>query len=139
MYTAFYKICGTVIVLNILFILIPEGKYEKYIRFVAGLIVILTVAGSIFRIDFSPEILSFDFKGFDVKSEMVNDSLKKQTAEVELERLIFEHTGTSCDVDVEFTEGKFSKITVSNVADAEKTINIIMRNCDINRNNIVLQ
>lgn len=139
MYTAFYKICGTVVILNILFILIPEGKYEKYIRFVAGLIVILTVAGSIFKIDFSPEILSFDFKGFDEKSEIVNDSLKKQTAEVELERLIFEQTGTSCDVDVEFTEGKFSKITVTNVTNAEKTINIIMRNCDINRNNVVLQ
>ena len=65
----FLTIAGTVVVLNILLLLLPDGKYEKYVRFTAGLIVLLTVFGSIFRLNPDHAALNFDKNATHLKTK----------------------------------------------------------------------
>lgn len=136
----FYKLCGLIIVLNLLFIVIPENAYEKYVRFTVGLIVILTVCESIFHFELNGTALYFDNSAFEYNSEKLCNEFKAELIEEELKEKIRNQTGISPKISVVFDGNKIESVSVSETdGKKEEIIDTVMRECDINCNKITIK
>ena len=60
MYKIVLLIGSTIITVNFLYALLPSGNYEKYSKYILGLIIILVLLSGISNIDLSNEILSHE-------------------------------------------------------------------------------
>ena len=137
----FFNITGTVLVLNILFLLIPDGKYAKYVQFVAGLIVIMTVAGNFIDVSIDYSSLDFDeasLSGFD--EQKFRSAVRKYLTEDSIETKIKETVGIDTEVDVSMHNNEFSGVTVfTDSSEHKKITEVIVQYCDINRNLVVIK
>lgn len=136
----FLTIIGTILVLNVMFLLLPHGKYEKYVKYVAGVIVLLTIATNLFSVKIDHDIINFDNESAYYNNEDLNIKVKEQISESTLKEKILNETGIEVDIDLSLNNEKIDKITIENAKEKEdKIINIIMSECDINRDKIVIK
>ena len=49
-------IATTVIAINLLYTMLPSGSYEKYCKYILGLVLLLVFAGTVKKFDISSEI-----------------------------------------------------------------------------------
>ncbi len=136
----FLTIAGTVVVLNILLLLLPDGKYEKYVRFTAGLIVLLTVFGSIFRLNPDHAALNFDKNAYTLENEGVLETARRQIAEKSIAEKIKEETGIETTVSVVLENDKIKSVHISGCSEKKDEVaDIAAAYCDINRGFVVVQ
>lgn len=137
----FFNITGTVLVLNVMFLLIPDGKFEKYVRFIAGLIVILTIIGNIINIKLDHAVLQFDESDISYQSnEELEQSVKTDLIEETLEERIANELGISVDIEAEINGNKFNGIVILGAKEKiEEIKDTIIQYCDINRDNIMIK
>lgn len=141
MSSVFFNITGTVLVLNILFLLVPDGKYAKYVQFVAGLIVILTVAGNFINVSLDYSALNFDETAFsEFDNEELENSVRKDLIEDSVRVKINEAFNADAEVTAEISGNEILGITVStNSLEREKIIDFVVQYCDINRESVVIK
>lgn len=136
----FFKITGTVMVLNIIFLILPDGKYEKYAQFIAGLIVILTIAGSIFKVEIEHSVLNFDQNAFEFDNSKLKSVAEEQIIEETLQKNIADELGIDVTIDVEFADRKIHSIDVFTDSERKNEItDVLLSYCDINRKDIVVK
>lgn len=136
----FFNIAGTVLVLNILFLLIPDGKFSKYVQFVAGLIVMLTVAGNFLSLDIDHSIIHFDDEALSYDSRKLEKSVRDEIIAESVKTRIEEKFGIEADVMVKTESNSITEVTVfTDCRDTEKIAGLVMQYCDINRESVVIK
>ena len=136
----FFKICGTVLILNVMLLILPDGKYEKYVKFTAGLIVILSVAGSLFDMSIDHKILNFDKEAFLTDTKETEQKLFENITAETLEECIFKELGFYVDVEMDLKDNNIQKIEVVGVNDKKELVEeTIIRYCDIKRDRLVIK
>lgn len=139
MSTIFFNITGTVLVLNVLFTLIPNGKFQKYVQFVAGLIVILTVAGNFIHINFDHKLVYFDENAFSYDSKKLENSVRNDLIEESIRNKLEEEFQIKPEVVVVTDNNEIVEVSVFTDYDKEKITEVLTRYCDINRSMIVIK
>lgn len=69
-----FKTAGAIIVLNIILLLSPDGKYEKYVSFITGLIIMAVLIGNFKNITYP---VTKSFAGFE-ESVFENSALQEE-------------------------------------------------------------
>ena len=137
----FFNVSGTVLVLNVLFVLIPDGKYAKYVQFVAGLIVILTIAGNFINTSVDYSALNFDevsFSTFD--AEKFENSVREDLIEESIKIKIKEISQKDTEVEVETAANEILKVTIlTDEINCGEIIDVVAQYCDINREFVVVK
>ena len=139
-------VAGTVVVLNIIYIFIPDGKYEKYIRPTAGLIVILTVVRLLFGIEISSDVLDFTSYAAEKQSmTQLEETLEKQTEQVACDKinrmLAAGYTDKAEAVWVDIADNVITAVGVRIYDESVRSTvcGQIAAYCDININSIVIE
>lgn len=137
MYKLFFLFIGMIVVFNLYLLLVPDGKYEKYINFVTGLVVMFAIAQSFSKAEIDTSFLTFDFG-----SEYVYEN--NEVSAVALEQWIEGVATGYLDGDVEIKVHKQgSEIqTVEIYTDShvsEEEIVWLSEQCDINRNKFLIK
>ena len=137
MYKLFFLFIGMIVVFNLYLLLVPDGKYEKYINFVAGLVVMFAIAHSFSKTEIDTSFFTFDFK-----NEYVYDN--DEVSVVALEQWIEGIATGYFDGDVEIKVHKQgSEIqTVEIHTDSqvsEEEVLWLSEQCDINRNKFLIK
>ena len=78
MYKIFFTIAGTAVVLNVYLLLVPNGKYEKYVGFVAGLLIMLITMQTVFNQEVN---ISFGNLNFDESFTFENSAVSRVALE----------------------------------------------------------
>lgn len=136
-------IAGTVISVNLVYVLLPSGSFEKYCRYIFGLILILVFVGSITNVNISSQILDFNNQ-LPVYNNNIEKTINNQTEKL-IESRIKEHLVNNDiyidDIYVVLENNDLKKVTVisKNKNDIEKVLNIISSYCDIEKGKIVVE
>ncbi len=136
----FITIIGTIFTLNMFLLIIPETKYEKYIKYVAGIIIIIVIASNIFSVKVDHDILNFDKNSFEFKQNNLNEKVNEQVTDDTLTKIIEDETGIKVKVNSVYKENMIEKIYIEEANGREDEIlSILLRECDINRKQIVIK
>ncbi len=136
-------VAATVVVLNIIFLFVPDGKYEKYIKITAGLIVIATFLNLIAGVEISGDILHFDEIAAEHDISELEAVMAEQVEE-NVKQKITEHLSGKYDGKFEVTDVKISNnaVTLFCIKIFDKRDEIIAdlaAYCDINTENVVVE
>ena len=136
-------VATTVVVLNIIFLFVPDGKYEKYIKITAGLIVIATFLNLITGIEISGDILHFDeiAEKHDtseleaVMAEQVEENVKQKITQHLSER----YDGKFEALDVKISDNAVTLVRIKIFDKRDEIIADLAAYCDINTDNVVVE
>jgi len=137
-------IAGTVVAINLVYTLLPSGKYEKFSKHIFGLILILVFAGTIVKVDISSDILNFDEDVPVYNNKKISEVIGLQTARI-IESKITEKLSsegvTIKDVKVTLENNKISMVSIKkyNFDASEKIRDIVSSFCDIKKDNVVIE
>ena len=137
MYTIFFTISGMVVVLNLFFLLVPEGVFEKYITgFVGVLILVVSVTF------FSGQKFQFDTFDFSTETEGVTEITEVSAVAVEqwIEGIASSKAKGEISVRVDLDGSEIEKIEIIAVpALLEEELAWIATQCDIEIAKFVLK
>lgn len=137
MYKTFFLIIGTIVVLNLFLVLIPDNKFEKYISFVVGLIVMLVIAQTFLKHDVH---ISFSDFQFDCVNEFENSNVSNVALEQWIEGIAEGNLNGNITAKVYKQGAEIRKIEIQadyNVTEEE--ILWLSKQCDINREKFLVK
>lgn len=137
MYKTFFLIIGTIVVLNLFLVLVPDNKYEKYISFVVGLVVMLVVAQTFFNQDIRISLEDFQFDGV---NELENSKVSAVALEQWIEGIAEGNLSGEIKVKVYKHGAEIQKIEIqSDYNVTEEEILWLSKQCDINREKFLVK
>ena len=109
-----FKTAGAIIVLNIIILLTPDGRFEKYVSFISGLVILAVMIGSFKNITF-PDINIFSDYEITYENKNLENELFSQTKE-NLEQQFMEYVdnkyqGAVEKINVDF-DGEIKNIEI---------------------------
>lgn len=137
-------IATTVIAINLLYTMLPSGSYEKYCKYILGLVLLLVFAGTVKKFDISSEILNFNENIPVYENTKIAETVQKQTEVLineninnmlKANRIYVKNVNVFLNNDVLVKV----KVSLSDMKDKEKTISLISSYCDINKEIIVIE
>lgn len=137
-------IATTVIAINLLYTMLPSGSYEKYCKYILGLVLLLVFAGTVKKFDISSEILNFNENIPVYENTKIAETVQKQTEVLineninnmlKANRIYVKNVNVLLNNDVLVKV----KVSLSDMKDKEKTISLISSYCDINKEIIVIE
>jgi hypothetical protein len=138
-------VAGTVAVLNIIYLFIPDGKYEKYMRVTAGLIIILTVINLVTGIEISGNTLYFDELPADYDLSALEKVMISQTegeVSANITKKLSEKYGNVFKIEnVTIENNAVARVDVRiyDKSAAASVQNEIAAYCDINKAKVVIE
>ena len=137
-------IATTVIALNLLYTMLPSGSYEKYCKYIFGLILVLVFAGTVTKFDISSQVLDFRENTPVFENKKIIETVQNQT-----ELLICENIENmlkskririkSVSVTLENNELLQVNIKPDDPDRRDEIISLVSAYCDINKENIVIE
>ena len=142
----FLTIAGIVIVLNMIYLLLPDGKYAKYSQLIAGLVVICVVAAAIFNTKISSDVIHFEEYTPAFQNENLEEVVEEQTREVTestiasyLKSLYGEDIIEEVSVELEENAIVSVKVKITNVMLKDKIREDTAQYCDIKSDCVVVE
>lgn len=136
----FITIIGTIFMLNMFMLLIPETRYEKYVKYVVGIIIITVIASNLFSVRVDHDILNFDKTSFEFNENNLNEKVNEQLTDDTLTKIIEDETGVKVKMNSVYKENSIDKIYIEGgLENKDEIISILLRECDINRTKIVVK
>ena len=138
-------VAGTVAVLNIIYLFIPDGKYEKYMKVTAGLIIILTVINLVTGIEISGNTLYFDElpEEYDLSAlETVMISQTEEKIADNITQMLYPKYGEVFEIEnvtVENNAVAQVNVKIYDKSASDAVINEIAAYCDINNAKVVIE
>ena len=137
-------IATTVIAINLLYALLPEGNYEKYCKYIFGLILILIFAGTVVKFEISSEILDFNNNVPVFENTKIADVVSEQKEKLVRDNIINMLKSKrffvkDLIVTIENNELKNVKVNLRDEKNVNEIISLISSYCDINKDVIVVE
>lgn len=141
---ALLLIAETVVVINIIYVLLPNGTFEKYSRHIFGLILMLVFAGTVTKVDISSDILYFDKNIPVYNQQKIIDVVEHQTKDIIEEKIVEQLTNEGIsikNVTVSLENDTLNGIEIvsGNNTNNEKIISLVAEYCGVNDNIIVVK
>lgn len=144
MYKVIILIATTVIAINLLYTMLPGGNYEKYCKYIFGVVLVLIFAGTIAKFDISSQVLDFEDNVPVFENTKITETVQKNT-----EKLISENivnmlkvnrlSVKNVEVILENNELINVKVSLSDEENKGKIISLISSYCDINIDAVVVE
>ncbi len=136
-----FKISGAIIVLNAVILLVPHGKFEKYISLITGLLIILIVLSVFwdisYDIDFNIAYNNLSYDSTDLEKEL-QSSLENDLEQRYLSDTNFKDSIKDIDVKLE-NETISVKIKLVKSEHKEEIINEVSTFYDIKKAFVVIE
>ncbi len=137
-------IATTVIAVNLIYTMLPGGGYEKYCKYIFGLVLVLVFAGSVREFDISSGVLDFNNNVPVFENSKITETVQKQTNEIVRQNIINmlksnRKSVKNVEVTLENNEVTEVKVKLANEDNREEIISLISSYCDINKETVVLE
>lgn len=137
-------IATTVIALNLLYTMLPNGNYEKYCKYIFGLVLVLVFAGTVTKLDISSQVLDFDKNVPVFENTKIVETVRNQTEALICENI--ENMLKSKRIKINSVSVKLDdnvllevKLKPDDSSDTDEIITLVSSYCDINKENIVIE
>lgn len=137
-------IATTVIALNLLYTMLPNGNYEKYCKYIFGLVLVLVFAGTVTKLDISSQVLDFDKNVPVFENTKIVETVQNQTEALICENI--ENMLKSKRIKINSVSVKLDnnlllevKLKPDDSRDTDEIISLVSSYCDINKENIVIE
>jgi len=143
-YKIIILIATTVIAINLLYTMMPGGNYEKYCKYIFGLILILIFAGSFTKIDISSEVLNFNNDIPVYETRKITETVNKQTEALiaeNISNMLKSHRIYIESISVCLQNDSISEVKVlyENNERTDEIISMISSYCDIDKELIMIE
>ncbi|MBQ2897395.1 MAG: stage III sporulation protein AF [Clostridia bacterium] len=137
-------IAGTVVAINLVYVLLPNGSFEKYSRYTFGLILILVFIGTLTNAEISSQVLDFDSQMPVYNNDGIKETINNQTEKLIESKIKEQLTENNIVIDnlyVFLEENELEKVVVipKNKNESEKICDIISSFCDIQKEIIIIE
>ena len=144
MYKIIILIATTVVAINLVYTMLPAGGYEKYCKYIFGLVLVLIFAGTVTKIDISSDILNFNNNIPVFDSTKIEETFKEETEQLIVNNILSMLKSNRIfadDITVLLENNEISEIKVymSGEANKEEIISLISSYCDINKDAIMIE
>ena len=136
-------IATTVIAVNLISTILPSGGYEKYCKYIFGLVLVLIFASSVSEFDISSEIL--DVENIPVfENTKITETVQEQTEEIVNENIINMLKSNrisvkSVEANLEGSEVKEVKVKLLNESLKDEVISLVASYCDIKTDYVMIE
>lgn len=137
-------IATMVIAVNLLYAMLPGGSYEKYCKYILGLILILVFAGTITKLEISSDVLDFDNNVPVFESVKITENVQQQTEDLicsNIRNMLKSKNFNLKSISVILEEGILTEIRLSpsDKNNIDEIISLVSAYCDINKSIIMIE
>lgn len=137
-------IATTVVAINLVYTILPSGNYEKYCKYIFGLILILIFAGTLLEFDISSNVLDFNNNVPVFENQKIVDTIHSSTELLiceNIQNMLKVNKIKSENVSVVLEQDQLISVRVKleNKDDEKTASSLISSYCDIDENKIVIE